>query len=55
MVGTIFCLGGSISSLLQKFGRLSEAVCAKYTEQILQGLKYLHENKIVHRGLWSTF
>ncbi len=41
--------GGSIQDLLKKFGPFQEEVVKTYTKQILWGLKYLHENNIVHR------
>ena len=37
-----YCQGGSIMSLLKKFGPLSEQVVQVYTKQILRGLRYLH-------------
>eukprot|EP01080_Neovahlkampfia_damariscottae_P001231 gene1231-11321_t len=43
--------GGSIFSLIQKFGRLDEKLIKKFTQQILLGLQYLHKNKIVHRDI----
>eukprot|EP01113_Clastostelium_recurvatum_P033065 TRINITY_DN4331_c0_g1_i4.p1 TRINITY_DN4331_c0_g1~~TRINITY_DN4331_c0_g1_i4.p1 ORF type:complete len:1183 (+),score=146.93 TRINITY_DN4331_c0_g1_i4:53-3601(+) len=43
--------GGSIASLIAKFGPLSESVVRSYTRQILQGLAYLHMNQIAHRDI----
>jgi serine/threonine protein kinase len=43
--------GGSIASLLKKFGAFSETVTKKYTYQILRGLEYLHGHQIMHRDI----
>ncbi|XP_047315818.1 mitogen-activated protein kinase kinase kinase NPK1-like [Impatiens glandulifera] len=46
-----FVPGGSISSLLSKFGSFPEAVIRMYTKQLLLGLDYLHKNGIMHRDI----
>ncbi|NWI54910.1 M3K19 kinase, partial [Calyptomena viridis] len=46
-----FVPGGSISSIISRFGPLPEVVLSKYTRQILQGVAYLHDNRVVHRDI----
>ncbi|NXY24661.1 M3K19 kinase, partial [Atrichornis clamosus] len=46
-----FVPGGSISSIIHRFGPLPEVVLCKYTKQILQGVAYLHDNCVVHRDI----
>ncbi|NWI84761.1 M3K19 kinase, partial [Pitta sordida] len=46
-----FVPGGSISSIISRFGPLPEVVLCKYTKQILQGVAYLHDNCVVHRDI----
>eukprot|EP00804_Cyclotella_cryptica_P001936 CCRYP_007376-RA/>CCRYP_007376-RA protein AED:0.03 eAED:0.03 QI:116/1/1/1/1/1/5/37/1180 len=43
--------GGSVSSLLKKFGPFSFAVIKSYATQILRGLEYLHSHHIIHRDI----
>ena len=43
--------GGSVSSLLRKFGPFPLPVCRSYLQQILVGLDYLHSNGILHRDI----
>ena len=50
-----FIPGGSIHSLLTKFKRFGEKVIQSFTQQILFGLLYLHEHRIVHRGFFFFF
>lgn len=44
-------LGGSVAHLLSKYGAFKESVIINYTEQLLRGLSYLHENQIIHRDV----
>ncbi|ESQ35976.1 hypothetical protein EUTSA_v10006999mg [Eutrema salsugineum] len=46
-----FVPGGSISSLLEKFGPFPESVVRTYTKQLLFGLEYLHNHAIMHRDI----
>jgi len=43
--------GGSVRNILDKFGPLEEKIIRIYMKQILEGLKYLHANNIVHNNL----
>lgn len=50
-VFTEWMAGGSVAMMLDKYGIFSEEVILKYTRQVLEGLAYLHDNKILHRDL----
>ena len=43
--------GGSVRSILDKYGHLEEGVVAKYLKQALEGVAYLHQNSIMHRDI----
>ncbi|GAX72971.1 hypothetical protein CEUSTIGMA_g425.t1, partial [Chlamydomonas eustigma] len=43
--------GGSICSMLERFGKFSEELVRNYTRQLLLGLEYLHGKRIVHRDV----
>eukprot|EP00931_Biecheleriopsis_adriatica_P102612 TRINITY_DN77557_c0_g1_i1.p1 TRINITY_DN77557_c0_g1~~TRINITY_DN77557_c0_g1_i1.p1 ORF type:complete len:794 (+),score=158.31 TRINITY_DN77557_c0_g1_i1:117-2384(+) len=45
--------GGSISQVLSQFGPLEESLVARYLQDLLQGLEYLHsrEHPVLHRDI----
>ena len=43
--------GGSLNSVIQKFGLLPSSSCRRYMKDILRGLAFLHAKGIVHRDL----
>ncbi len=43
--------GGSIASAIRQFGPFEEKAIALHTRQILEGLAFLHENRVCHRDL----
>lgn len=43
--------GGSISSLIKRFGPIREELASRFSGDILQGLEYLHAHKIIHRDI----
>lgn len=46
-----YVAGGSISSCLKSYGKFDEPLVKFITRQVLEGLKYLHQNGILHRDL----
>jgi hypothetical protein len=54
--GTVFVItewvpGGSISSLVQRFGALTERTVRSYGRQLIAVLAYLHARNVVHRDV----
>lgn len=54
-----FCEGGSLDSVYREVkklgGRTGEKVLGKVSEGVLNGLTYLHGQKIIHRGKSSSW
>ena len=46
-----YAKGGTIHKLIKSKGALSEKKVSKYSKHILEGMAYLHENRIAHRDL----
>lgn len=46
-----FASGGSIHSLVQRFGPLDESVVRVYVRQLLLGLEFLHRHGVSHRDV----
>lgn len=44
-------LGGSLASIIKKFGSFPESLVAIYIKQVLIGLDYLHAQGVVHRDI----
>ncbi|XRB04505.1 protein kinase domain-containing protein [Pycnococcus provasolii] len=43
--------GGSIASLLAKFGPFADPVISIYVKQVFCGLGFLHDNRVIHRDI----
>jgi serine/threonine protein kinase len=46
-----FMENGSLQNVIRKFGSVSESLAAIYIVQVLRGLKYLHEQGVLHRDI----
>ena len=46
-----FVENGSLLRIVKKFGRLPENLAAVYISQVLEGLKFLHDQGVVHRDI----
>ena len=46
-----YCAGGELFGLIKKYRRLTEDVAKFYIIEILLGLSYLHQQKVVYRDI----
>ncbi|XP_076821673.1 mitogen-activated protein kinase kinase kinase 1-like isoform X2 [Clavelina lepadiformis] len=46
-----WCAGGSVSTLLSRYGPFNETVIVNYSLQLLRGLAYIHEQQLIHRDV----
>ena len=44
--------GGTIESLLKTFGPFEESLFKNFTNQIVEGINYLHSKNVVHRFIF---
>ncbi|CDW84788.1 UNKNOWN [Stylonychia lemnae] len=57
LVSNQFCIyleymsSGSLQQIYQNYGNIQEDTIKAYTRQILEGLNYLHQNKVIHCDL----
>ncbi|CAG8822253.1 18191_t:CDS:2, partial [Gigaspora rosea] len=46
-----FCENGSLHNICRKFGKFPESLVAVYIRQVLEGLRYLHDQGVIHRDI----
>jgi len=46
-----YMTSGSLQSIIEKFGKISEPLAKTFTRQALLGLNYLHEHQVLHRDI----
>ncbi|CAA7048256.1 unnamed protein product [Microthlaspi erraticum] len=46
-----YCDGGTLSSYIQRHGRVEEDIARRFMKQIGAGLEIIHDNHIIHRDL----
>jgi len=46
-----YVAGGTLQSRIRDLGKVSIDIVKDYTQQMLEGLKYMHEHNVIHRDL----
>lgn len=46
-----YVAGGTISSLINRYGKFKESLIISYVRQVLNGLEYLHSHGVIHRDI----
>src|SRR5690348_3269044 len=46
---------GSLASMIKKYGAFPEEIVGVFMEQVLKGLSYLHQQKLVHHDIKGFF
>jgi len=50
-----YSTGGSLKNFIKQYGPFRDKEIVDYSFQLLHGVKYLHENNIVHRDIKGIF
>ena len=50
-LSTAYCSGGTMLDRIIREGHFNEKMCSEFIKNVLVGIKYMHENKIVHRDI----